>query len=71
MTNKKKFKDPVMIAGEWQERQSLNNPCIGKTKADFDSIDDEHKEALKGIPRASKNDVAAAATLGEESKIKE
>jgi len=56
------MKDPVMIAGKWEERNTPH-PCAGKTRADFDSIDKEHKEALKNIPIASEADRQAIKAL--------
>jgi len=60
--NKKNLKNPVLVAGEWVEAPQPW-PTQGKTKADFDSIDAEHKEALKDVPRASKEEKEAQEKL--------
>lgn len=58
----KGMKDPVLIAGNWEERNPPH-PCAGKTRADFDSIDEEHKEAIKEVPRATAEDIKAHKAL--------
>ena len=55
MNNKppKKFKDPVLIMGEWEERVKPP-PTAGHTKVDIKKlhpvVDKEQIAALKGVP---------------------
>lgn len=54
----KGMKDPVLIMGKWEERVPPW-PTAGKTKANMETADKEHLEAVKGITRATKAEVEA------------